>query len=482
MLRRVRAMVGAMRTRTLLWTVLAGVLATFVPLALAAPDPDVPGRGNDISWPQCSPANATETGPLPGDSAFGIVGTQNGRPNTANPCLNRQWTWALGRPEAPMQYLLSGNPGPRFCGNSAKRQLPASECRRWKRGSLADASKDPRPCSGAKQDDGCAYDYGYQAALNALANADAAQVTLVPVTWWIDVEPTGYFRTESNRKAQNVIALQGTRDALLTRPDRVARVGIYASPGEWATITAKDTTTFADLLFWWPVGPQSPDVALSRCSMASPTGGAVELVQWVDKDEAVGKDIDADARCTPLLRLTTVPSTVVSGERAVVAGAAAAGATIAVSSGEVGRDEQVVSTTTAGPDGTWATDFSLRFNGYVTVRDGTSEINRRINATTAVAITRAAGAGRTRAGLCRVRLDGGVSPWIPGQMVKVRQGALQVGYAHTRKRAEPLGSFSMVLSLRCGKPVTVVAELPGKVGGVTFFRTSYGAPRLLKPR
>ncbi|MDE2281571.1 MAG: hypothetical protein KGJ92_02215, partial [Actinomycetales bacterium] len=62
--------------------------------------------GYDISFPQCG-------GTLPTGMGFGIVGVNDGRPYTTNPCLATEIQWATSSLAAtPQFYVNTANPGP----------------------------------------------------------------------------------------------------------------------------------------------------------------------------------------------------------------------------------------------------------------------------------------------------------------------------------------------------------------------------------
>src|SRR6201991_1387892 len=64
------------------------------------------GMGHDVSHPQCGV-------PLPSDDGnFGIVGINEGRPFTTNPCLSTQYQWASGTPYGAGVYLNTSSPIP----------------------------------------------------------------------------------------------------------------------------------------------------------------------------------------------------------------------------------------------------------------------------------------------------------------------------------------------------------------------------------
>ena len=82
--------------------------------ALAAPA--TTGTGYDVSYPQCSTSLPTRPG-------FGVVGVNDGRAYTANPCLATQYRWAAGATSAVQPhvsfYVNTGNPGPSVSTQSA---------------------------------------------------------------------------------------------------------------------------------------------------------------------------------------------------------------------------------------------------------------------------------------------------------------------------------------------------------------------------
>jgi hypothetical protein len=216
-------------------------------------------QGFDISFPQCG-------GPEPNAPAFAIVGVNGGRAFTGNPCLARQYTWALTA-TSPTQprvafYMNTGNPGP-----EASTRWPAP-------GTLR-----PQPCDGSASAP-CAYDYGWSAAVDAYVRArsvagDAAALS----PWWLDVEAANSWSTDT---AANAADLQGAIDYL--RSVRVGVVGIYALAADWEDIVGASAASdprnapFAGLPNWRP-GPRSDTEALSWCTRTV-TGGRVLFVQY----------------------------------------------------------------------------------------------------------------------------------------------------------------------------------------------------------
>ncbi|HWF57408.1 MAG TPA: hypothetical protein VG520_03555 [Candidatus Dormibacteraeota bacterium] len=243
--------------------------------------------GFDVSWPQCPSS-------FPGGGAFGIVGVTNGRPWGANPCLSTQYAWAAGLPSAPGFYMNTANPAPH-----SSFYWPAS------------GSSDPALCkdSTSVADPGCAYDYGWWAADNALTStvaalsaAGAPSYVATSSAWWLDVE-TG--NSWNGTGSANAADLQGSIDYL--RSHGIPSVGLYSTGYQWNAITGGYTTRSAPSYAsaWqaeftsaygissspdWVAGAGSARQAARLCS-SSFTGAAVQLTQY-----PLG-GFDADLRC-----------------------------------------------------------------------------------------------------------------------------------------------------------------------------------------
>ena len=219
-----------------------------------------PEVGYDISYPQCGK-------PFPVAPAFTIVGVNGGRPFTANPCLSAELAWAG---PGTAFYVNTSSPGP-------------ARSTRWPTGQAA-----PLPCatpaSPGADTTNCAYDYGWNAGLDAYATAVAAYrslglappgATTTPTAnvWWLDVESANSWRSDP---LLNVAALQGQVAALSA--SGAAGVGLYSVAGDWKAITG-NTTAFA-VLPSWVAGPGSQTAALAVCGGPGFTGGGVALVQF----------------------------------------------------------------------------------------------------------------------------------------------------------------------------------------------------------
>jgi hypothetical protein len=229
--------------------------------------------GYDISFPQCNH-------PFPTTADFRIVGVNNGRAFDPNPCLGTgdgpsQLRWA-GR--WATFYANTGSPGPRLST-------------RWPIG-----QRFPRRCTkDAPLSNGCAFDYGWNAAKDSYLTAVRAYISLgwslpgatrTPVhnRWWLDVETSNTWR---RNKRLNVATLEGAVAFLKSRD--VASVGFYSAPLMWASITG-GTLVFANYPSW-VAGASTLHGALHRCAEAGFTGGHVKLSQFPRNG------FDADVAC-----------------------------------------------------------------------------------------------------------------------------------------------------------------------------------------
>jgi hypothetical protein len=233
------------------------VSITVRPPSPARPATALQTLGNDISYPQCP------TGAEPPPPAFAIVGVTGGRPYSSNPCLARQFAWALSA-TAPNQtpvglYMNTANPGPGVSPN-----WPVA------------GTSTPRTCDGSASLD-CAYDYGWLSAQDAYTRA--ALVVGSPAAsqyaWWLDVEAANSW---SSDQANNASTLQGVIEYL--RSVNISAIGVYATSTDWEALVGAPSTSgpFGGLLNWRP-GPSGPQDAPAWCSRTV-TGGRVKFVQF----------------------------------------------------------------------------------------------------------------------------------------------------------------------------------------------------------
>jgi major membrane immunogen (membrane-anchored lipoprotein) len=233
--------------------------------AATAPTLAPTATGFDISFPQCA-------SPLPVSPGFGIVGVNNGSPLTINNCLARELSWANGATNTVAGfYANTGNGGPTGVG--------------WPKG-----QQSPDVCGDANSVP-CSYDYGWNAARTAFANAVNAEsvdgsaspsTAAMTAPWWMDVETGNAWETiENGRRAATEgydLAMLEGMVASFTNIG-VKSLGIYSTANMWSEITGGSGSTFASIPVWIP-GIATLTAAEAACSLTSFTGGRVGMIQY----------------------------------------------------------------------------------------------------------------------------------------------------------------------------------------------------------
>jgi hypothetical protein len=216
--------------------------------------------GFDISWPQCGSA-------YPPASGVAVVGVNDGRAFTANPCLASEYAWAGG---ARQLYMNLNSPSD---ADSTDSSGPAGNC-----GSNRDCM---------------AYNYGYNAA--AWSYNTAASQGVRAKTWWLDVEVVGNCAPQFPTAGQgywscghglNSETVQGALDGLRQR-GLVA--GIYSTSYQWGQITGGANPSGGGPPNWLAGAPSSN--AAGWCSGSHNfAGGPSWLLQFSpqtwDRDQA----------------------------------------------------------------------------------------------------------------------------------------------------------------------------------------------------
>jgi len=196
-------------------------LVALLPSPTSAASPPPGSVGHDVSYPQCtsSGGSATTVGSLGG--AFGVVGVTGGRPWGPNSCSAAEYAWASSLPNAPALYMNTANPAP-----TSSYYWPES------------GAVDPVLCKDATSttDPGCAYDYGWHAAADALTKQAAGLPNAANLAWWLDVETANTWNGSGNANAAD---LQGSVDYL--RSHGVPSVGLYSISSAWTSITVVTT-------------------------------------------------------------------------------------------------------------------------------------------------------------------------------------------------------------------------------------------------
>ncbi len=265
--------------------VLSVALAAGTLAASSAPTVPATSTGFDISFPQCASS-------LPSSPGFGIVGVNNGSPLTINNCLARELTWAEGATNTvPGFYANTGNAGPSYAVGWPKSQT------------------SPDACSGANSV-ACSYDYGWNAARSAFANAvnaESADGSGSPAgaaaasPWWLDVETGNAWETiEYGRTSATETYDKAMLDGMVASFTNlgVIHLGLYSTPAMWSEITGGSDATLAPIPVWIP-GSGSLAAAEVACATSSFTSGRVAMIQYPSQG------YDGDYLCGLLSPTTT---------------------------------------------------------------------------------------------------------------------------------------------------------------------------------
>jgi hypothetical protein len=239
--------------------------------------------GWDVSYPQCGTK-------LPTSGTFAVVGVSDGQPYSLNPCLGGskgEYAWAVSR-GTPALFMNTANPAP-----TSSYYWPAS------------GTSYPALCidSTSTKDPGCAYDYGWYAAGNALDAALAIDSKAWQIPWWLDVETANSWNGDGMSNAADI---QGAMDLLHSRG--VPIVGVYSTSYQWNAITGGYTVTSAPtyLKSWsaeftplvplsevrgWVAGALTASGAAANCKTSFTVGPRPLLAQYRSSK------LDADLAC-----------------------------------------------------------------------------------------------------------------------------------------------------------------------------------------
>ena len=234
--------------------------------------------GFDISFPQC-----TES--LPPSPGFGVVGVNGGTTFSVNRCLTRELAWAKGAANgAPAFYANTEDPGPANASN-------------WPTNQQA-----PRACAGTNSV-ACSYDYGWNAARLAFANAVNAEkeigassptASAISASWWLDVETGNKWETlEYGRTSATGTYDEASIEGMIASFDNIgiASVGLYSTSQQWKVITVRTASAFPSVPVWL-AGFGLLAAAEVGCGSSSFTGGRVAMIQYgsmgYDGDYACG--------------------------------------------------------------------------------------------------------------------------------------------------------------------------------------------------
>jgi hypothetical protein len=201
--------------------------------------------GLDVSYPNCKA--------LIPKVSFGVVGVTSGLFYSYNQCLAAEASHFSNL----SLYLNTG----------------------WYSQSTHINPSSPKLC--AANDPNClAYNYGYNAALDALNYARAQAIS--SSTWWLDVEAANSWSTAT---AQNQNSLQGSYDALVN--NGITTVGVYSTTAQWQSITGGWQNGWPN---WGASTWRTAKQAATYCSGHQFTGGLTYLIQFSGK-------LDQDYAC-----------------------------------------------------------------------------------------------------------------------------------------------------------------------------------------
>ncbi len=232
---------------------IVGITRTLA-VADLGPSPYASGSlGYDINWPQCKSSGSDEAGDLPGPphdpsgtSAYSvaIVGVDGWAVDDYNPCVGAEVKWAEKATEkgtknpAPYElYLFLNAPAPT---STIDQSGPGGTCSK-------DAAGPKEVC--------LAYNYGYNAALDAVSYASSKGASAA--LWWLDIENDACAPGEWNDAGNgewwscdqhlNAETIQGALDGL--HHDKLA-AGIYSTSIQWKGITGGYTPSGAAVPLW----------------------------------------------------------------------------------------------------------------------------------------------------------------------------------------------------------------------------------------
>jgi len=198
--------------------------------------------GTSLSFPQCG-------GSFPGTpGAFALIGVTGGRAFYQNPCLVSEYAWAQQAAAPPSLVLNLNSP----VGTTAFK-----------------AQTGPRGSCAASDSSCLAFNYGFNAAQAAVADAVSQETTAT--VWWLDIETENSWATDPG---QNVAVIQGAIAAL---SGHGFLVGLYSTPAQWQQLTGDFRP---GLPVWLAGAPDAASAAGSCLRERGFGGGSVWLVQY----------------------------------------------------------------------------------------------------------------------------------------------------------------------------------------------------------
>ncbi len=230
--------------------------------------------GNDVSFNQCSGSGTTTT--LPPAASLGIINPTAGGLASTSPasCLGALESWA--RSTGSEQFYL---PLVDFGSQSALWRSPVADAPQHVTCSAPTSSSTP----------GCAYDYGWGQAEDALVAAGSDGASRA---WWLDIEPGDSLWSVCTSRSpasgctaqspsQNAEVIAG---ALAYLRAQVPAQGLYSAAAAWTqlvgTATVGGEPGFSTYAEWYATGALTRAQQVGACTTPF-AGGAVALVQSI---------------------------------------------------------------------------------------------------------------------------------------------------------------------------------------------------------
>jgi LysM repeat protein len=200
----------------------SSLTASLLDLAAAEASPYPPAvAGVDVSYPDC-----TRTHTLPSGAGFMIVGLNDGRPFTTNPCFELEYAAARDS-QSPASVYLNAAYAPSLIRHVTGNCTSAAEAQPLSR----------------------RYRVAYALGCSEARASERMLGGLPAATIWIDIEPAN---TWSNHPEINRATITGFVDTLLMQDPRPI-VGAYSSAAYWRELTG--TWTSFPLPEWLATGP-----------------------------------------------------------------------------------------------------------------------------------------------------------------------------------------------------------------------------------
>ncbi|MGC8509798.1 MAG: hypothetical protein ACP5PB_02880, partial [Acidimicrobiales bacterium] len=331
----------ALRVAVVAVLALAGGVLGVSSASAATTTPPATSLGYDVSFPQCG-------GSLPTSPGFAVIGVNDGRPYTTNPCLATELQWAsTSLTGAPAFYANTAQPGP--ANNTA-----------WPTG-----QQSPQVCTGGDSA-ACSYDFGWNAAQQSFQSAVAAETqngatspssAAAAAPWWLDVETGNSWESTATTSpsAASFLNDQATVQGEIAYLSGAgaASVGIYSTTTQWATLMGSTGSAFTTTAVWLP-GFATLAAAQTGCTAPSFTGGRVAMIQYPSGG------LDGDYQC-PLESAPTTAMVPVTSSASFTQQLSVAGFSGAVTFAQTSGTPSLV----VSPTGLVTTSGSLAAGSYV---------------------------------------------------------------------------------------------------------------------